>query len=257
MTGIERREMILKQLKINYSVKVTELSKQLFIGEATIRRDLRKLEKSGHLKRVYGGAVRIDTVDRELPADVRQTDNSESKRSLCEVASRLIHDGNVLALDSSTTVQFLGDYLLGFTNIIVLTQGQKLIERLQYVPVNLYCAGGLLQKTTLSYNGMFTRSFFSSFHSDIAFISCKGISMQYGLSWVYEEEAYVRRIMLENAKKRVLLCDHTKFDVISSCKLFGFEMIDCLVTDRKPSLDWIRFLEEKNITLLYPDSPAK
>lgn len=257
MTGIERRKMILQQLKNNYSVKVTELSKQLFIGEATIRRDLEKLEHAGHLKRVYGGAVRIDAVDRELPADVRQADNSEEKDRLCQVAVSLIHNGNVLALDSSTTVQFLGDYLPQFTNIIVLTQGQKLIERLQYAPVNLYCAGGLLQKTTLSYNGTFTRSFFHSFHSDVAFISCKGISIQHGLSWVYEEEACVRKVMLENAKKRVLLCDHTKFDEVSSCTLFGFEMIDYLVTDRKPSPHWIDFLQKKNITVLYPNSPAE
>lgn len=258
MTDIERREMILRQLKSNYSVKVAQLSKQLFIGEATIRRDLKKLENAGYLKRVYGGAVRIDAVDRELPADVRQTDNLEAKLDLCKVAAGLIHDGNVLALDSSTTVQFLGDYLAKFTNITVLTQGQKLMERLQYAPVNLYCAGGLLQKTTLSYNGTFTRNFFASFHTDIAFISCKGISMQHGLSWVYEEEACVRKVMLENAKKRVLLCDHTKFDEISSCKLFGFEMIDYLVTDSKPSQQWIDFLQQQNITLLYPnsDSPA-
>ena len=75
MTDVERREAILQQLKRHYSVKVTELSKLLYIGEATIRRDLKKLENGGYLKRVYGGAVRIDAVDRELPADVRQTDN--------------------------------------------------------------------------------------------------------------------------------------------------------------------------------------
>ena len=72
MTDIERRELILQQLRLNYSVKVTELSKLLYIGEATIRRDLGKLEKGGYCKRVYGGAVRIDAIDRELPADVRQ-----------------------------------------------------------------------------------------------------------------------------------------------------------------------------------------
>lgn len=46
MTDIERREMILQQLRLNYSVKVAELSKLLYIGEATIRRDLGKLERA-------------------------------------------------------------------------------------------------------------------------------------------------------------------------------------------------------------------
>ena len=127
VTDVERREAILQQLKRHYSVKVTELSKLLYIGEATIRRDLKKLENGGYLKRVYGGAVRIDAVDRELPADVRQTDNPGAKMELCAVASKLIQDGMVLSMDSSTTVQFLGEYLPKFQNLTVLTQGQKLI----------------------------------------------------------------------------------------------------------------------------------
>lgn len=67
MTDVERREVILHELKKKFSVKVTDLSKMLYIGEATIRRDLKKLENGGYLKRVYGGAVRIDNIDRELP----------------------------------------------------------------------------------------------------------------------------------------------------------------------------------------------
>lgn len=252
LTAIERRQAILQQLKLHYSVKVADLSRLLYIGEATIRRDLKKLENGGYLKRVYGGAVRLDTIDRELPIEVRQTDNAEAKQLLCAIAAQLIRDGDVLSVDSSTTAQFLSDYLAQFANLTVLTQGQKLIESLRYTTVNVYCAGGLLNKTTLSYSGMYARQFFSDFCSDIAFISCKGISRQHGMSWVYEEETVVRKIMLEQAKKRVLLCDHTKFDKVSTCKLFGFELVDYLITDQKPDDAWIEFLTSKGVQLMYP-----
>ncbi len=255
MTDVERREVILHELKKKFSVKVTDLSKMLYIGEATIRRDLKKLEKAGYLKRVYGGAVRIDHIDRELPADVRQIDYIEAKVEPSSIAAKLIHNGNVLSMDSSTTVQFMGDLLSRFSGLTVLTQGQKLIEKLQYAPLNVYCSGGLLSKTTLSYNGTFARNFFSSFYADIAFISCKGISREHGMSWVYEEEASLRRTMLENARLRVLLCDHSKFDKISSCKLFGFDMIDYLVTDSLPNEGWIEFLERQNVQLLCSQRP--
>lgn len=253
LTDIERRQAILQQLKLHYSVKVTALSKLLCIGEATIRRDLKKLENGGYLKRVYGGAVRLDAIDRELPTEVRQTDNPEAKQALCAVAAELIRDSDVLSVDSSTTAQFLSDHLAGFANLTVLTQGQKLIESLRYTPVKVYCAGGLLHKTTLSYNGMHARQFFQSFCPDIAFISCKGISREHGLSWVYEEEAGLRRIMLEQAKKRVLLCDHTKFDKVSTCKLFGFSLVDYLITDRKPDSGWLEYLAQQGVQVLYPE----
>lgn len=253
MTDFERREAILRQMKLHYSVKVSELSKMLFIGEATIRRDLKKLESAGYCKRVYGGAVRIDTVDRELPADVRQTDQQDEKMRICAEAAKLIQDGNVLSMDSSTTVQFLGDFVTQFNGLTVLTQGQKLIEKLQYAPINVYCSGGLLQKTTLSYNGTVTRSFFSSFYADIAFFSCKGISREHGMSWIYEEEACLRQIMMQNARVRILLCDHSKFDRISGYKFFGFDQIDYLITDCCPSLEWVHFLQEQQGKLVYPN----
>ena len=253
MTDIERREMILQQLRLNYSVKVAELSKLLYIGEATIRRDLGKLEKGGYCKRVYGGAVRIDAVDRELPADVRQADNLDAKIRICAEAAKLIADGALISMESSTTVQFLGDYLPRFHGLSVLTQGQKLLEKLQYAPVNVYCAGGLLQKTTQSYSGVFTRNFFSSFYADLLFFSCKGLSMEHGLSWVYEEEGSLRQIMMKNAKTKILLCDHTKFDSVSSYKQDCFHELDYLITDRAPSEAWQQFLAAHHITLRYPE----
>lgn len=76
--------------------------------------------------------------------------------------------------------------------------------------------------------------------------------MEHGLSWVYEEEACLRKIMLENARTRVLLCDATKFGVVSNCKLMDFSKIDCLVTDRKPEKEWIDFAEKNQVKLLYP-----
>lgn len=252
MTDLERREIILQQLQLHYSIKVTELSKLLYIGEATIRRDLGKLEKAGYCKRIYGGAVRMDTVDRELPADVRQMDNLEAKLNICAEASRLIEDGNLIFLDSSTTAQFLGNYLPHFHGLTVLTHGQKLLEKLQFSSVNVYCAGGLLQKTTQSYNGTFTRQMFSSFYADILFFSCKGLSMEYGMSWVYEEEGCLRELMMKHAKTRVLLCDHTKLDQMSSYTHASWEDVDYLITDRCPEQRWMDFLAAHHVSVRFP-----
>ena len=66
------------------------------------------------------------------------------------------------------------------------------------------------------------------------------------------DHVFLRRIMLEQAKTRVLLCDHTKFDQVSTCRLFGFELVDYLVTDRKPDDSWIELLTQKGVKLLYP-----
>ena len=53
----ERHEQIVQLLKGGRMVSVGEIAKQLFVSEATVRRDLTALERAGVLRRVYGGAV--------------------------------------------------------------------------------------------------------------------------------------------------------------------------------------------------------
>ena len=252
MIDIERRGIILKRLEEQHIVKVSDLSKELFIGEATIRRDLAKLEKAGYLKRIYGGAVHRDKIDRELPADVRRYENTEKKQAIASYASELISDNQIISIDSSTTCFFLAEVIKEYQNLTILTHSQPLIKELQYSSTNLYCSGGLLSKHTFSYGGEFARNFFSSFYADLSFISCKGISIIHGITLAYDEEASLRKIMLQHSNKRILLCDSTKFDKISTSRLFGFELIDILVTDTKPSQEWITYLQSENVQLICP-----
>jgi len=62
MLRLERHRKILKLLVNQDAVNVVDLAKLFSITTETVRRDLRMLEKAGHLKQVYGGAVRMDIV---------------------------------------------------------------------------------------------------------------------------------------------------------------------------------------------------
>lgn len=56
----ERREGILAYLETQGRVTVEELAELFDISVDSIRKDLKALSKQGLLKRVYGGAIRID-----------------------------------------------------------------------------------------------------------------------------------------------------------------------------------------------------
>ncbi|MNN66742.1 HTH-type transcriptional repressor GlcR [compost metagenome] len=60
--------------------------------------------------------------------------------------------------------------------------------------------------------------------------------------------------MRQQASKAILLADHSKFDRIAFIKLFGFDEIDYLVTDGKPSDEWISFLNKYQVSLLHTPS---
>ena len=68
----ERCAKIYEILQQRGSVTVQYLEKQLYVSEATIRRDLDAMEKNGLLQRVWGGAM-LHTVDKDIPSFVRMS----------------------------------------------------------------------------------------------------------------------------------------------------------------------------------------
>ena len=54
----EKRRLEIKEIiKKDESVSVADLSKSFKVSELTIRRDLKKLEDTGFLEKVHGGAI--------------------------------------------------------------------------------------------------------------------------------------------------------------------------------------------------------
>lgn len=249
----ERRERILQALGENYRIRVTDLSRELFVSEATIRRDLERLEKSGHLRRVYGGAMQVGSIDTETPIDVRRQQNAAAKKKIAQLAVGKIESGQVIAMDSSTTALYLAPHLRAFENLTVLTHGVQTIEELQHFKnLHLYSSGGLMLRNSYSFAGEFARRFFSSFYTDAAFVSCKGVSMENGISWAYDEEAALRKIMLAHSKKRILLCDSDKFNQTYTSTLFGFESVDTIITNKDPGPEWTEFFNAHQVELIFP-----
>jgi DeoR/GlpR family transcriptional regulator of sugar metabolism len=76
-----------------------------------------------------------------------------------------------------------------------------------------------------------------------------------GLSDSNEEESELKILMQQQANKVVLLADHSKFDRTAFIKLFSFDRVDYIVTDEKPSEEWIEFLNHYHVSLIY--APAE
>ena len=107
MYPVERRKAILEILDHRGSVAVEELSKTLFTGEATVRRDLDRMAKEGIITRTHGGAVKIDRGNIDYPLAFRESENARVKDALCEAAAELVSDGQSIFLDGSSTVMRL------------------------------------------------------------------------------------------------------------------------------------------------------
>ncbi|HML48361.1 MAG TPA: DeoR/GlpR family DNA-binding transcription regulator, partial [Clostridia bacterium] len=119
----ERHFALIDLLRQEGILSVHDLCARLRFSEATVRRDLRQLERSGQILRVRGGAMYNDGTRSEPPFAVRRYENRRSKQRIAMAAAEFVRDGDTLFLDSSSTTAELIPYLGSRANITVVTCG--------------------------------------------------------------------------------------------------------------------------------------
>ncbi len=242
----ERKREIVENLNQHNGIaSMNYLCKRLYASRSTIRRDLISLEEDGIIKRAHGYVSLIVKSAKESPINMRQIENLDKKQSIARKTDSLIKDGMVLFLDSSSTVCQLAPILKTKQNITVITNGINIANELSYAQ-NLTCflCPGVLKHQSLSIVGEFTSAFIKNFHAELAILSCKAIQEK-GVFEGDDSQGLVKKSMMENANKTVLLCDHTKENAVGFFKTADFENISVLVSDAPFSPSLQKILEEK------------
>lgn len=252
MLSVERKFKIAEVVGKNGGVKTSDLSNMFSVSEMTILRDLEMLEQQGILKRVYGGAVNLKNPIKELSVILRKQINTKEKNIIAEKAAKLISNGESIFLDNSTTAFALSKKLGAKTGLTVITNGLELINELKNnSSLNLFCPGGELQLSTMSFVGTSAEDYLKEHYVDKAFVSASGISLQPGITVENAIQAAIKKIMLKNALSRVILVDSSKFDVTRLSKVCALEDVNTIVTDRKPDDKYLEVFEKNNIEVVY------
>lgn len=232
MLPLERQNRILEILAQKRAATVDELCSTLYSSGATIRRDLKMLETTGLIRRTHGGAVYIDSNTTDFPMPLRETENPEKKELLVRRALPLIRDGLTLFLDSSSTVCHLAKHLGGYQQLRVVTNSLKTANILAELDgPEVHCTGGRLRENAMSFVGTQAIHFVQQFSADYAFISCRGIHPQAGITDADENEAEIKRMYIQNAAETVLLCDSSKIGRRSFCRIAPLQDIRHIITD--------------------------
>ena len=226
-----RHKEILNLLNENGSVSLKELKKQLFVSEATVRRDLAELEKAGALKRTFGGAQTILDTNKQVPLFIREAMNSKAKNDICRKAAELIKDGDTIFIDGSSTAQYLVRYISHLKDIVVVTYSIKTAELMCQNHIKTYCAGGLILENSLVCTGPKAIDFAQAINTDISFVSCKGITLDGKLTDTSEEETAIRKAFMNQSRIKVLLMTQNKFGTSYMHTLCNADEVDYLFSD--------------------------
>ncbi len=247
----ERQQAILDFLKEHHAAGVNQLSRMLFVSETSIRRDLTRLEKAGLVQKTYGGAILVQGENEVLALNARLEANKEAKILIARKAAGMVTNGSVVFLDSSSTALCMVPYLGKLQSLSVITNGARLaVAFADYPHVRVYCSGGLLAAHIYSFNGAIAQQALRTMQADMSFVSVKALDPQMGAFCVSEEEAQIRRIMLDNSRRRVLLCSAKKLGNVSTFRLCGLDEIECVATDKAPEGSLREAFEAKGVRVL-------
>lgn len=251
MLGIERRQKIIDKLQHERKVYVADLSNALQVTQETVRRDLEKLENDGLLRRSYGGAVLANPTNEDLSFANRTAVNYDLKQNIAQKAAALVANGSTVMADSSSTVLSLVDALQGKKEITIVTNSIKLMSDYASAGFSMVASGGDLRPNSLCLVGTEACRALTRYNVDLAIVSCKGLDRNHGITESNEPESTIKQYMARQAKTRMLLADHTKFDQVVFAKSLDWSEVDYLITDSEPKRQWIDFCRRNNVQLVY------
>ena len=226
-----RHEEILHILKERQFTTVGYLAKLLYVAPITIRRDLSEMETAGLLKRSHGGASVLEHQNREVPFELREQTNATVKAFLGKQAAALLHAGDVVFMDASTTVLHVIDYLNAEMNLTVVTNSIKALEKLREKHIRCYLTGGVLLENSYALIGQLAEQTISGLYADVCLFSTQGITEDGVITDFSEAETRLRQQMLAHAKYRIYVFDKTKYGKQYLFRVCHTSEIQKIVTD--------------------------
>ena len=226
----QRHRQILELLRAQKELTVKELCARLYLSPATVRRDLSALEQQGYLKRSYGGAVLTEFFADQLPLAIRSATHIAQKKRICAKAASLIHDGDTLFLDASSTTYFLAPHLTNFSELTVITNNPHLCIALSELKIRNHCTGGEMLHDSIALVGRDAERMIDGIRANLCFFSARGYR-EGELSDSSKAERDVKLAMLGRADVRVCLCDRSKNGLSFPYRIAHADDLDEVITE--------------------------
>ncbi len=242
MLALERHRRLLDLLNQKGSVRTVEVARLLNVTEETVRRDFEKLESEGSLLRSHGGAVRLDAIRREYPAKEREQQHAAEKLQIARAAVARIRPGQTILFDASTTALQVARLLPDQPLNVITNSLQTALALVEKPSIHVSILGGTLMANSQSCTGWSAEQMLEIFRIDSAYISCRGLDASRGASEATEEQARLKRRIVERAEEVCLLADDSKAGETSSFFFARISDIDVWITNNQPSPSFLASL---------------
>lgn len=238
-------------------ISTKELSELLQASTVTIRNDINKLDDLGFIKKVHGGALSNAKVSNsEIPAVAKSFYQTTEKIEIGRLAASLVHDGDIIILDSGSTILEVANAVTARDLTIITNDIQTAYVLACNKHVSLIVAGGTCEPNLFTLSGDLPVKLFESLRVDIAFLGCDALDFREGISNRTFSEVAIKRAMMNAANRVVAVVDSSKLGTSVFANVCKMEEIDVLITDTIQDSDR-SICDSLGVTVLTPDKGGK
>jgi DeoR family fructose operon transcriptional repressor len=250
MKAAERQLRIRQMIESRDFIDSETLCRELDASESSVRRDLDILEQEGVLKRVYGGAVSVQSPpSRAFDYAIESARLNDEKSRIARLAASLIENGQTVILDGGSTVAAVARELAAkplhiVTNSLPIAEG---LESLRNIELTL--TGGYLDPRLRVMLGPFCEQMLGAIRADAVIMGIGGIT-QAGLSNNNTLVVGSEQKMLAVASRVIIVADHTKFGRGGMIPVAPLKAAHVIVSDAGLSAEFVAMLREQGVEVL-------
>jgi DeoR family ulaG and ulaABCDEF operon transcriptional repressor len=239
MHAAEREQAILELLRDRDFISFSELDRRLDASQATLRRDLGRLEAVGKIVRVRGGA-------RLTQSEGSQSDQGHlhgvpflenialhraEKEAIGKAAAALCVPGESIILDGGSTTLQMCPHLAPL-GLQVLTNSLHIVSALlPQANTRISLPAGSVFREQNIILSPFEEDGAARYRASKMFLGAASIG-RYGLMQTDVILVQAERRLLARADKTIVLVDSSKFDAPAGHAVCDLEEIDVVVTDK-------------------------
>lgn len=252
MTSAARRERILELVRSHGYMPIDDLVAHFQVTPQTLRGDLNRLADEGKLIRHHGGASLPSSVNNSAYA-LRRSEFAREKEAIAQALARWLPDRCSLFMTPGTTMLAVAQALRVRQGLKVITNHLEAAQALAQQPdCEVIVLGGHLEPRNLSVSGTTTRAAVEGYRADLCLFSVGGIDPEGSLLEYHESEADVARLMLQRARQRVLVVDHSKFGRTASVRIGSLTEVTAIATDQPLPPPMRKLLRGHPVQVLLP-----
>lgn len=251
----QRHQLIVDTVDAEHFISVRALTELLESSEATIRRDLHKLDRAGRLRRIRGGAESLRSRHVEHPSIdasvfwVETSHQAQVKRAIARRAVELCAEGDSIIINGGSSTYMMGEFLQD-RDLHVLTNSFVLAQFLAEQSSNqITLTGGEIYRKQGIVLSSYDDDLIRNYSARRMFMGTPGLDT-HGVTESDPMLVQSEQKLLRQAEQLVVLADSSKLGRSSNFIVCPLARVDILITDSGAEASILRRFRRAGVEVL-------